>query len=187
MKKILVSLMLGVGMLYMSGCAALMPISTYNSNRVKENAITEQIVARNNPDQVRALNAGVSPRSVVRIIPTQDLKGAFVAVDLLNPDTWNRFRTFKEAPVSSTFAFLGDASLWTAVIYGAVKVFDSSNSKEQTNVTVNNGDGTTAVNVNSDGNNTTVNTGSSGGTTVLNVNSDNNNTDVDNTPPPVTP
>jgi hypothetical protein len=130
----------------------------------------------------------VSPRSVVRIIPTQDLKGAFVAVDLLNPDTWSGFRTFKEAPVSSTFAFLGDAGLWTTIVYGAVKVFDSSNSKEETNVTVNNGDGTTAVNVNSDGNNTTVNAGGSGGgTTVLNVNSDNNNTDVDNPPPPATP
>lgn len=184
MKKIIISLVVGVGLMFMTGCAALAPISSYNANRVRENAIEEQIVAKNNPEQVRALRSGVSPRNVVRIIPTQDLRGAYAAVDLMNPDTWTFMKTFKEAPVSSTFAVLGDASLWTGIIYGATQLLGNNNDKQETNINVGNSDGTTAVNVRSSDNKTDIKTGGMGGTTVINVDSDNNTTTVDNTPPP---
>ena len=189
MKKIATSLIIGVSLMFMTGCAALAPFSTYNSNRVKENAIQEQIIAKNNPEQVRALRSGVSPRNVIRIIPTQDLKGAYAAVDLMNPDTWTFLRTFKEAPVSSTIAAVGDTTLWGTVIYLGTQYLSGKSGGKETNISVNNGSGSTVVNSDSNGNKTDIKTGGgNGSTTVVNNNSDGNTTTVDNsTPPPESP
>ena len=187
MKKILISI--GVGMIVMlSGCAVLAPCSTYNHNRVKENAIQSQIVARGNSEQIKAVNAGIKPSSVIKIIPTSDARGAYVAMDLWNPDNWTYFKTYAEAPVSSTAALLGDGTLWTGIIYLGGKVLDSQSGKSETNIKVGDGSGNTAVNVNSSGNSTGIKTGgNNGGNTVINVNSTGNNTSIDNTPPPPAP
>ena len=189
MKKIVLSLMLGGLVMLGSGCAALMPISSYNANRVRDNAIQEQIIAKGNPDQIRALNAGVTPRNVVRIIPTSDLKGAYAAVDLLNPDTWTMFRTFREAPVSSSFALLGDGTLWGSIAYGVVQVLGKNSNKQETNISVDNGSGSTVINNKSGGNSTTIKTGGSGdGSTVINNDGSNGNTTtIDNSKPESTP
>lgn len=183
MKKI-VSAFLVVGLMLTSGCL-LAPCSTYNHNRVKENIVGQQIMAKGNPAQIKAMNAGIKPSSVIKIIPSNDGRGAFVAMDWLNPDNSTYFKTYAEAPISSTVALLGDGTLWTGLIYLGSKVLDNQSGKQETNISVGDGSGSTVINNKSGGNSTTIKTGGNGGgnTVINNDGSNGNTTIIDNTPP----
>lgn len=185
MKKIVVSLMLGGLVVFGSGCQSMAPFSSYNHNRVKDQVIREQIVTKGSQEQKVAMASGIRPSSVIKLIPSSDGRGVITAIDWMNPDNMSYFKTFAEAPISSTAALLGDTGLWTGLIYLGSKAIDGQNGKQETNISVGDGSGNTAVNVRSSGNSTDINTTpSGGGNTVINVDSENNSTTINNTPPP---
>ena len=187
MKKMLLgSLVIGL-LVISSGCQSLAPFSSYNHNRIKEQEIGKMILVKGNAEQIKAVNAGIKPSSVLKIIPTSDGRGAYMAIDLFNPDNWTYFKTYGEAPVSSTVALLGDGTLWTGLIWLGGKAIDGLNGggKQETNIAVN-GDGSNNINVNSSGNKSDVTTSGGAGGNNINVNSSGNTSTIENNPPPVT-
>ena len=147
MKKVLVS-MLVVGLVMSSGCATM-----WNSNRVKQNMVKDRIAVSGTQEQKIAVARGVKPTSALAIIPTQDAKGAYIALNWFAVPSF--METFSEAPASTIGAIIVDAGLVGLATYAVMKAGDNDSSTKG-NTPSNNGTGNSNVDVQS-GDNSPVN------------------------------
>jgi hypothetical protein len=133
MNKIIKNTIMGsvmFGLIVSTGC-----ISTYNHGRVKENLIKENIVATGNAEQIKAVNMGIKPSTVLKIVPTTDGKGAMLAFSM-SSDTISYFKTFAEAPVSSSLSLLADGGIVGGLIWAIGQISDNGGNKSDENTTI---------------------------------------------------
>ena len=111
--------------------------------------VKERIQVSGTQEQKVAVARGVKPTNALAIIPTQDAKGAYLALDLFALPSF--MDTVKEAPVSTIGAIIIDAGLVGLATYAIQKAGNSSSgsgsSGQQDNQ--NSGTGNSSVNVSS--------------------------------------
>jgi len=154
MKRVVLIGILASLVLLSSGCA-----SVYNHNRVREDMIRDRIIANGSDEQLFALNQGVSPSEAVKVFSTSNGRGVGMSIDVSDLEglaAW--WGTFREAPISSTFALALDG----AAIWGITELVEELESDEGSVTTT-----TTTPGVPPEGGNS------------LNVNIGDNNSDVD--------
>lgn len=125
-KTILIGL-LAVIMLQ-SGCATRM-----NHNRVADNMSKKAILASGNNAQIEAIKRGGDPSEVlkVRAYTNGDDTGVILALDVLDFDGWSGyFKTFAEAPISSTVSLAIDIGAAYAIGKAAYDEYQGNNTVE---------------------------------------------------------
>jgi len=140
-------------MLFNIGCA-----STYNHYRVQNNKIESRVYASGDQQTIQLMNAGVRPRSAVQIRAAHSDRDGFqalLAVDAFNMGNW--FNTFKESPLSTSLALVGDAIVLFGVGY-AVDRYGFSSSSSSGDHTINQDSNGASYYYNVSGDNNTITT-----------------------------